>query len=419
MRCQKLLECGHRCPGLCGEECPRRAFCIQCGSKGQEMVDLIEMKTLSEWDADKEPVIVLRCGHVFAPSTLDKHVGLHLFYMTSLASEAEHDPNGTQVEDEGMLTCVALKPRVHLTEGTVKAPASCPTCKVVIMGVKRYGRPQNYAMLRVLEQKQMIETDSKLALIMSVEAPDLARQQKELTQVLQDLLRHSPTKRVFEAAFGSEQCLVPTPNKTPLLRTLVCLCKVVAARLAAFNYEEKAKAARFFEKNRPVFDDALTVAAETNASLRATTVRLLLASALASVWTKSVGSSRESALYHEGRDMLDAVLKSTELSDADRAKATEVEKIFEAQLTQEELRQVVQAMGGGAHTASDASLHWYECPDGHPYFIGECGGAMEQSKCPECGKTVGGQNHALHSGNARADAFMHRVGLPGSAAHFE
>jgi hypothetical protein len=43
--------------------------------------------------------------------------------------------------------------------------------------------------------------------------------------------------------------------------------------------------------------------------------------------------------------------------------------------------------------------HWYCCPNGHPYSIGECGGAMEQSTCPECGETIGGSNHRLANSN--------------------
>ena len=39
---------------------------------------------------------------------------------------------------------------------------------------------------------------------------------------------------------------------------------------------------------------------------------------------------------------------------------------------------------------------------GHVYCIGECGGAMEEAKCPECNATIGGKNHALHQGNAVA-----------------
>ena len=40
--------------------------------------------------------------------------------------------------------------------------------------------------------------------------------------------------------------------------------------------------------------------------------------------------------------------------------------------------------------------HWYECPNGHVYAIGECGGAMEESKCPECNAKIGGTQLASH-----------------------
>ncbi|XP_066147854.1 NFX1-type zinc finger-containing protein 1-like isoform X2 [Euwallacea fornicatus] len=38
--------------------------------------------------------------------------------------------------------------------------------------------------------------------------------------------------------------------------------------------------------------------------------------------------------------------------------------------------------------------HWFKCPNGHPYVIGECGGAMQTSKC-FCGAAIGGANHRL------------------------
>ena len=43
--------------------------------------------------------------------------------------------------------------------------------------------------------------------------------------------------------------------------------------------------------------------------------------------------------------------------------------------------------------------HWYKCSRGHIYAIGECGGAMETSSCPECGISIGGQSHRLVEGN--------------------
>ena len=48
---------------------------------------------------------------------------------------------------------------------------------------------------------------------------------------------------------------------------------------------------------------------------------------------------------------------------------------------------------------------WYKCPQGHIYNIGQCGGAMEESRCPECNSTIGGRSHRLHSSNAHAGDF--------------
>ena len=48
------------------------------------------------------------------------------------------------------------------------------------------------------------------------------------------------------------------------------------------------------------------------------------------------------------------------------------------------------------------SSHWYECPDGHPYFIGNCGGATTTAKCFECGEAVGGSGHTLLGSNRQA-----------------
>lgn len=64
-------------------------------------------------------------------------------------------------------------------------------------------------------------------------------------------------------------------------------------------------------------------------------------------------------------------------------------------ITEAERRQVVAAMGMGVG-------HWFKCPNGHYYSIGECGGAMEISKCIECGVQVGGRNHALLPNNQLA-----------------
>ena len=48
---------------------------------------------------------------------------------------------------------------------------------------------------------------------------------------------------------------------------------------------------------------------------------------------------------------------------------------------------------------------WYKCPKGHYYEIGDCGGAMQTSKCPGCGAKIGGHIHELLATNQHTGEF--------------
>ena len=64
-------------------------------------------------------------------------------------------------------------------------------------------------------------------------------------------------------------------------------------------------------------------------------------------------------------------------------------------ISDHEREQIVRAMGL-------SKGHWYKCPKGHIYAIGECGGATQESRCPDCGSGIGGQSHRLRSDNSLA-----------------
>ncbi|PFX29705.1 E3 ubiquitin-protein ligase RNF213 [Stylophora pistillata] len=53
-----------------------------------------------------------------------------------------------------------------------------------------------------------------------------------------------------------------------------------------------------------------------------------------------------------------------------------------------------EAMAGINETGS-----WYQCPRGHPYYVGNCGQPMEMRTCPECKVNIGGSGHQLTQGN--------------------
>ena len=55
------------------------------------------------------------------------------------------------------------------------------------------------------------------------------------------------------------------------------------------------------------------------------------------------------------------------------------------------------------NTLRNIGTKWYQCPNGHAYVIGECGLAMVESLCPECGEKIGGRDHTLLKTNKLVD----------------
>ena len=62
------------------------------------------------------------------------------------------------------------------------------------------------------------------------------------------------------------------------------------------------------------------------------------------------------------------------------------------QISNEERVMILKAMGF-------KQGHWFKCKNGHVYCITECGGANQESNCPECGDKIGGTNHRLVDSN--------------------
>ena len=76
----------------------------------------------------------------------------------------------------------------------------------------------------------------------------------------------------------------------------------------------------------------------------------------------------------------------------------------------EALREVIAVFSGGGWPTSSTG-HWFQCPNGHPYVITECGGATVESTCPECGSRIGGGSHRLREDNSGATELFRQAGL--------
>ncbi|KAI9270851.1 hypothetical protein BY458DRAFT_179428 [Sporodiniella umbellata] len=90
----------------------------------------------------------------------------------------------------------------------------------------------------------------------------------------------------------------------------------------------------------------------------------------------------------------------TELALVNKIKAQlEAER---RKLTENEKKQIINAMNQevksfGVHNIVGG--RWFVCPNKHPYFVGDCGGATEISSCPECTAPIGGTQHRVIESN--------------------
>ena len=103
-------------------------------------------------------------------------------------------------------------------------------------------------------------------------------------------------------------------------------------------------------------------------------------------------------LYSGLKDELFGLKRYDVQRDEDiKEKLTQLAKKYsnELDVSEEELKSIVRAIGVTMGA-------WYKCPNGHPYAIGECGGAMQVSKCADCGVDIGGTNHNLLTSNSHA-----------------
>ncbi|KAL2877478.1 hypothetical protein SGCOL_007222 [Colletotrichum sp. CLE4] len=135
---------------------------------------------------------------------------------------------------------------------------------------------------------------------------------------------------------------------------------------------------------------------------------------------KAEGSSARERIIKLGEDHLqkaEDILKEYPLtamlaSEVETAKRMLHDGIFYSDVSTDEMRAVYAAMS----KEFLGTGHWYTCRNGHPFTIGECGMAMQQTVCPECNSPVGGRNHSSAEGvrhAAEIDELARGVGRMG------
>ncbi|CAG0882921.1 unnamed protein product [Darwinula stevensoni] len=359
---KKIKKCDHPCIGLCGEPCPPQ--CKICNAE-----ELAEFQIYgNEADEDARFVYLPDCGHCIEVEAMDHHMKM-------------------EMEEIGM--------------------KKCPRCHTVIWSSVRYGNVIRQLYRNVAAVKEKAFGDPK-------------KNQDDFLKSSQDLLRLSASSLHLQTEFtvlkGSAEVKVERIKKfrnTPHTPTIVDqfelltfkhqveflekldlsvkqegLSPNVQARLAR---RAKAFASRVLSRTRGFNDWELK-------SLAGEVVRLRLMGEYWKLQELGVEKHPRAKQHFQRAETLLLGLESfTEEMNQEAHKELDAasKSCGGLGISNEERIMILKAMNLGQG-------HWYKCPNGHIYAIGDCGGANQTSQCNECRAVIGGERHRLIADNAHA-----------------
>ncbi|EDO30690.1 predicted protein, partial [Nematostella vectensis] len=371
--CPYKKKCKHPCIGLCGEKCPKK--CRIC--------DKDEVTAILFGNEDEQGARFIQledCPHIVEVKAMDEWMD--------------------KVEDT---TFVQLK--------------KCPICTVPIRNTRRYGN----IVKRVLRDFETIK--GKVALSLREIQPEVRRLGEELRNVCRLSGDHpsfldTDWNKKLENNLKTSKLTVNQlnvfENQINFLRRLLELaCSTSKAfRADSLNRLQSGKTLKKVESalkeqvrplERHIIADRSWISEQELEDIDEEIRRLELW--LSRKILKHQLEKRRKSLLTEDKACIYLIykaLKSGERIDRkdfmdrlDELRKQYLPDVFYESVTNDEKREIVKAVGL-------AKGHWYKCPNGHFYCIGECGGATQESNCPECGSRIGGTGHRLLEDNSLA-----------------
>ncbi|CAF1076922.1 unnamed protein product [Adineta ricciae] len=357
--CYEKLRCGHQCIGLCGEPCPWK-----CRICDKSIVQEIFFGTEDEPDA--RFVFLPDCRHIIEVTSLDRHI--NEFVNESNANTAIRFPE-------------------------------CPRCRQRIYRCTRYTSVLNrvYNLIaqvkkkilghtsdeEISEQREQILAEHKI-MIINLKEIVLAQTQIDFFSKLYDkkyffsndklnlmaniirFLNHMDTILIHGRIKLQEDIFKEFVHR-PILYIVEYLYKQKCGRnfaqqqLNDIQWELKRIRRVIYIEN---FIGTLQKELDEHEQVAIDSMRKL---------TRKIGP-----FTNENKIQFDDLVK----------KFKYLNNLPGLGITEKERKAIVTAL-------NMTKGHWYTCPKGHPYIITECGGAMQESQCPECGERIGGQNHHL------------------------
>nr|XP_006812408.1 PREDICTED: NFX1-type zinc finger-containing protein 1-like [Saccoglossus kowalevskii] len=383
MPCEKILRCKHPCIGLCGEPCPRK--CRICHKN-----DVTEIFFGTEDEDDARFIQLLDCPHFLEVQGLDQWMDM------AESGDSNHD-----IQFKG-----------------------CPKCKTPIRKSNRYGNVIKQCLEDIQRVKQKVIGDDN----------NRQKIKRHLNRELLDAeqgenrLKHSiwrELKSMLQLDLTEEQ-LVMTENKILFLKEISKIrnranssrqLTSLRSRLSAlgirrhlfYGYnggdneffpieDELSKLENWIMKPRLRLSEQELE--DISTEIHRQSVFCNLITMKCNIKKNKVKLSDTATRYLEKAERI--LCSSMPLTDPRDDEVKELLKCVQklhpesmANISEEERIMIVKAMGF-------TPGHWFKCPNGHIYAIGDCGGATVEAKCPECDADIGGRHHTLRSDNRLA-----------------
>ncbi|KAI0480764.1 hypothetical protein GGR56DRAFT_664259 [Xylariaceae sp. FL0804] len=458
-RCENRLSCGHQCPSVCGEACPDAKFCQQCCSEEIRStdVDFIMGLEYHEIDLDEDPCIFPDCGHFRTRTNMDGLMDMTAHYNMS----GEELPNAilkssrpfSMDEIKVCPTCRGSLRSIARYGRIVRRAMLDETSKKFITWSNSKHADLARRLLDVQEGiesrlKNELAADptpgrkGKLSLSTSRAtqlrnvcsfateryAPALLLRQEisnfrnsvsreeQPYQRVADLVQHAKRLRKTDASFTFDESVIQLKGQQQASLLLLRCESIVFLDFVRMYQAAESRPEVKVNLTQHLQDCEVLIGAAQRCHRPRQEIEghiyyanfCAVARALAAAGGSAAGAESES-LRDAGRAHLAAARKVMSGSgssaaalapELDAAERVLNEGVFYGAVSADEMRAVYAAMAA----EFSGTGHWYVCENEHPFTVGECGMPMEEARCPECGRPVGGRSHVPAEGVRHAAA---------------
>ncbi|KAJ5561386.1 hypothetical protein N7461_000147 [Penicillium sp. DV-2018c] len=451
-RCPKKLKCGHQCPSVCGENCPPSSFCQTCGNQGirDQVVDFILGQNYKEVNLDKNPCIFPKCGHFLTVESMDLQMDMASHYVVnSEGRPVSVKGSATPFSVQDIKTCATCRSTLRDISRygrLIRRALLDESTKKLILVLNREYVPLAQELSKAIQELRATGNQGKCGWPPRIMIRGTRTQQvNAMIDIIQDvhpgrwhrilalrkqvdnyLRRVKPEEQPFERVrkmIEDARKKIKGPStyvgdfdnvlqtKGFLQGTALMLRLDIALLVDLMTLvREQLSYVRCYVDLQQTKDDCLALinlATTHHRVVQQTEGHIFIAQLCALEAALCSSPENASIINQNGRI---AIAKARELHNPHRAQtlglASEINDVehmlhmgtFCAVISSAERMAVISAM----RQEFLGTGHWYYCRNGHPFTIGECGGAFELTNCPECGAPVGGHNHELAAGVTRA-----------------